>query len=266
MQLCNECTQYYNLQKGKQVLTALGNTKGGRLISAILNVEEAGVYSESRSDAFQVFLAQSSNYSYLSILFFWFVDSNAQLSVNDIPMQPPSAEVDANGMYFLLSLLTCSVVGFAMEYNFQSFFPEIKLGFVSLLFIGLTFGSTLTASIYALGHAIAFPIPFAGSYHAVPAIMAMFGMALLIARKQIPNVKNFLKRFVDYAWCMLVVDSSIMLFPDPIIVALIAMSFPILKLIRYRAYQVVQRSSAHLDLASKMCIFTVDFLAHYIYQ
>ena len=57
-------------KKGKQIMIALGKTKGARLIIAILNVIEAGVYSEGRSEAFQIFLAQSSNSPYLSILIF----------------------------------------------------------------------------------------------------------------------------------------------------------------------------------------------------
>ena len=57
-------------KKGKHVMTVLGNTRVGSLVMAILNVEEAGVYSESKVDAFQVFYAQSSNFSYLSILWY----------------------------------------------------------------------------------------------------------------------------------------------------------------------------------------------------
>ena len=112
--------------KGAQIFTALGKTKGGRLILAILNVEEAGVYSESRTEAFQNFLAHSSNYSYLSILFYGLMIPMPSLLVffvYNIPMQLPSPEVDKNEMYFLTCHIATTVAGFVIAYNIRSFFP-----------------------------------------------------------------------------------------------------------------------------------------------
>ena len=107
--------------------------------------------------------------------------------------------------------------------------------------------------------------------------MVMLGMVYFLVQGQIREIDNFAQRFRDFLLFVGVVVSSIVLFPalsvlaaqstNPIIIALMATSFPILKLVlRYVVYGTVQRSSAQLDLASKMCIFTIDFLAHYIYQ
>ena len=276
LKVCSYVTSVRNSQiykKGSHVVTATGNTKGGKLFLAILNVEEAGVYSESRTQAFQVFLAQSSKSSYLYIFIYGLmvpIPALFALLLFSIPLQRPSSKVDENGMYFVVCLLGCTLVGYAMAYNLKAFFPELKVGFVSKMIIGLTFGSSCTASIYVFGLVIGFPVPFAITYPVVPALMATLAMTHLLVQEQISEVENFSQRFRDYMKFVAVVVSSIVLFPalsvlavqsmNPIIIALMAISFPILKLVlRYVVYGTVQRSSAHLDIASKMCIFTVDF-------
>ena len=129
-------------KSGVQILTALGNSKGGKLIKAILNVEEAGVYSESRTESFRIFFAQSSNYSYLSILIYGLMipmPSLLALLLYSVPLQHPSAVVNENGMYFVVLLLVKgTVIGIAMAHNFKAFFPELKFGFASLMTIGIT--------------------------------------------------------------------------------------------------------------------------------
>ena len=49
-----------------------------------------------------------------------------------------------------------------------------------MMIIGLTFGNTYTVTVYALGHAIGFPAPFAATYPVAPGLMAMFGLAYFL--------------------------------------------------------------------------------------
>ena len=156
------------------------------MITAILNVEEAGVYSESKVDAFQVFFAHSSSYSYLYILYGLMIPLSSLLALFllNIPFQHPSLEVTISGMFFLVNMLGGTVLGFAIVYNFKAFFPELQLGFVSMMIIGLTFGSSHTG-------AIGFLVPFAGTYPAIPANMAAFGMAYFLFENRFRKLRIF---------------------------------------------------------------------------
>ena len=257
--------------------TAIYHSKMGTLIEKIINVKGAGVYSVAQTTAFQVSLTQpEATNAYLVILWNAFtIPIPAVLvliCVTNIALQPPSADVDENQSFFFMILSIMSCVGCASANTMGNFFPELQFCFWSLLLIGITFGTTFTLSTYILGHLIGFPVPFVGTYPVMPAFVTIFFVINRITRGSFETLSNATERFVDYTKFQVVVLMTITIFPilsvlsaqaeRPFFVFLMSISFPISKLVlRYIVHHTVNRSNAHLDLASKMSIFTVEFFS-----
>ena len=120
------CSQM--LTKMGQIWTHIKRSKMVTSFFDIMNVEDAGLYSRARTTAFELFLKNNhddddDDAMNCMVRLCWYslsIPIPALLVifiVYNIPLSPPSLEVNENGIYFLQNFLAYSSTGFGVGYT-----------------------------------------------------------------------------------------------------------------------------------------------------
>ena len=251
--------------------SSAANSSVGKFASGVLQLELAGVYSEERALALQRTLTDPLRKSLFLMCFFGLLvplfASFFIVCVAVIPIQPPSPVIDDNEMFFVVAFIAITGFGYSAAGAVGSLLPDMKLSFVSNLIMCFSCSFTYTLSLYAMGHAFGFPIPFATTLPMGPAIGAIIAVIYWKGRGRFSELPDLRNRILGICKFALVACLPLAIFPgltivllqinNPFVAGIIGLIFPAVKLVlRYYVYHIIDGSNGeHVDLSSKMAIF-----------